>query len=249
LAVPASMKEVLARRIAGEIILSNQPGVTMRKWREAFDISQVRLAERLGLSSSVISDYESGRRLSPGTRFVKRFVESLISVGEEGESQMLRQLARLSITFSDAIVDMREFPVPVKARRICEAVNGVVLANEPQLSRDIYGYTVVDSMRALETLSGTDFYQMFGSTTERAVVFTGVSSGRSPMVAIRVHPLKPRMVVIQGPVSKAQSVDKLGVMLAELEQIPYVMSRITNVDRLVTSLNDLYRAVSSARLT
>jgi len=249
LAVPASMKEVLARRIAGEIILSSQPGVTMRKWREAFGISQVRLAERLRLSSSVISDYESGRRRSPGTLFVRRFVEALIAVGEEEGSQMLRQLARLSVTFSDAVVDMRDFAVPVKARRICEAVDGVVLANEPQLSRDVYGYTVVDSVRALETLSGTDFYQLFGSTTERAVVFTGVEYGRSPMVAVRVHPLKPRMVVIQGPVHKAESVDRIGVMLAELEQIPYVMSRIVSVEKLVASLNELYRAVSSAPVT
>lgn len=249
MAVPASMKEVLARRIAGEIILSNQPGVTMRKWRETFYISQVKLAERLGLSSSVVSDYESGRRRSPGTRFVKKFVEALIAVGEEEGSQTLRQMARLSINFSDAVVDMREFPVPVKARKLCEAVDGIVLANEPQLNRDIYGYTVVDSVRALETLSGTDFYHLFGSTTERAVVFTGVASGRSPMVAVRVHPLKPRMVVIQGPVHEAKSVDKIGVMLAELEQIPYVMSRMTSVNKLVTALNDLHRAVSSAPFT
>ena len=79
MSVSPSVREVLARRIAGEIILSNKPGATMRKWRELFAVSQTRLSEKMVLSSpSVISDYESGRRKSPGTRFVRRFVWALL---------------------------------------------------------------------------------------------------------------------------------------------------------------------------
>lgn len=58
-------KEALAKRIAGEITLSSDPGKTMRKWREIFGISQTELADYLGVSSSVISDYEGGRRKVP----------------------------------------------------------------------------------------------------------------------------------------------------------------------------------------
>ena len=61
MSVSPSLREILARRIAGEIILSGKPGATMRKWRELFAVSQMNLSETMGLSSSVISDYESGR--------------------------------------------------------------------------------------------------------------------------------------------------------------------------------------------
>ena len=60
-------REELSRRIAGEITLSNDPGATLRKWRTDFDVSQTELADQLGVSSSVVSDYESGRRESPGS--------------------------------------------------------------------------------------------------------------------------------------------------------------------------------------
>ena len=60
MSVSPSIREVLARRIAGEIILSGKPGATMRKWRELLAVSQISLSEKMGLSCSVISDYESG---------------------------------------------------------------------------------------------------------------------------------------------------------------------------------------------
>jgi len=125
MSISQSVKDVLARRIAGEIILSNNPGVTMKKWRETFDITQIHIADKLKVSPSVISDYESGRRRSPGTIFVKKFVNALILIDEEEGGHLLRGLSRLTATISDAIIDIREFLVPVKAERICQAVNGV----------------------------------------------------------------------------------------------------------------------------
>ena len=58
--------EQLAVTIAGEITLSKDPGGSMKKWREIFGISQTELADYLKVSSSTISDYEGGRRKSPG---------------------------------------------------------------------------------------------------------------------------------------------------------------------------------------
>ena len=49
MSVSPSLREVLARRIAGEIILSSKPGATMRKWRELFAVSQLTLSETMGL--------------------------------------------------------------------------------------------------------------------------------------------------------------------------------------------------------
>ena len=85
MSVSPSVREVLGRRVAGEIILSNKPGATMRKWRELFAVSQIILAEKMIVSSSVISDYESERRKSPGAKFVRRFVWALLKIdGERG---------------------------------------------------------------------------------------------------------------------------------------------------------------------
>jgi putative transcriptional regulator len=243
LSLPRALKETIAGRIAGEIILSNEPSVTLRKWRDLFQTSQVRLAEKMKVSPSVISDYEAGRRKSPGTQFVRRFVEALIELDEENGSRLLRELSHMSGVPMSAIIDLREFPVPVLGDDIVKAVRGKTVACPELLSREIYGLTVIDSIDAILGMSGSDFMQIFGTTTERALIFTRVSRGRSPMVAIRVSPLKPKMVVMHGPMK----VDKLGMRLAEVEQIPLVISRMNETRDLVTALRKLHESVSRQR--
>jgi len=81
-----------------------------------------------------------------------------------------------------------------------------------------------------------------GTTTERALVFTNVSTGRSPMVAIRVSPLKPAVVVIHGPRKK---IDPLAIRLAERERIPLVLSLLNTVNDLVRSLRRLGKTRAS----
>ena len=241
MSVPTTVKEALSSKIAGEIILSRNPGVTMRKWRELFNVSQVKLAEEMGISPSVISDYESGRRKSPGTQFVRRFVEALITIDEAAGGHLLHELSRIAGIPTEAILDVREFPVPVSAQKICETIQGTVLACPHLLNRNIYGYTVLDSPKAVVTLSGMDFMQIFGTTTERVLIFTNVTRGRSPMVAVRVTPLKPRMIVLHGP----KEVDSLGVKLAEIEQIPLVLSNMKTTNDLIASLKELYQSMVS----
>src|SRR5512136_3362340 len=95
-ASPSLRDLVLARRIAGEIILSSKPGATMRKWRELFAISQMSLSDKMVVSSSVISDYESGRRPSPGAKFVRRFVWALLKIDGERGSRFIHEFATLT---------------------------------------------------------------------------------------------------------------------------------------------------------
>src|SRR3989304_457427 len=62
---PASRRRMefpLREKIAGEIALSEQPGKTMRKWREELRISQTVLARHMRVSPSRISDSKAGRR-------------------------------------------------------------------------------------------------------------------------------------------------------------------------------------------
>jgi putative transcriptional regulator len=216
----------------------------MKKWRELFAVSQMRLSEKMIVSSpSVISDYESGRRKSPGTRFVRRLVWALLAIDEERGARYIRELARLTSSPTTAIFDLREFPIPVSVDLFRKAILGEVLTGQKETQREVLGYTVVDSVRAIETLSGWEFFTIFGSTTERALVFTNVRRDRSPMLAVRISPLKPRLVVFHGA-----EPDELAVKLSEYDSIPLIYSRAPSVEYLIKSLRRLYRVALRMKL-
>lgn len=229
----------LAKRIAGEIVLSGHPGQTMRKWRGLLSVSQIEMANILDLSPSVISDYETGRRKSPGSGFIKRYVDSLLDIDESRGGEYIRQLSRITLDPSDVFSDIREFMAPVSIQEIVEAVEGDIYNGDDQLEQDVFGYTVVDSVKAIMMLSGLDFYRIFGTTSERALIFTGVSRGRSPMIAVKISPFKPRVIILHGVI---EEIDPLAVQLAKHEGIPLVVSRMENEDLLIDSLKDLYES-------
>lgn len=229
----------LAKRIAGEIVLSGHPGQTMRKWRGLLSVSQIEMANILDLSPSVISDYETGRRKSPGSGFIKRYVDSLLDIDESRGGEYIRQLSRITLDPSDVFSDIREFMAPVSIQEIVEAVEGDIYNGDDQLEQDVFGYTVVDSVKAIMMLSGLDFYRIFGTTSERALIFTGVSRGRSPMIAVKISPFKPRVIILHGVI---EEIDPLAVQLAKHEGIPLVVSRMENEDILIDSLKDLYES-------
>ncbi|AMM54705.1 helix-turn-helix domain-containing protein [Pyrococcus kukulkanii] len=230
-------KEALARRIAGEIVLSPDPGKTMRKWREIFGISQTELAEYLGVSSSVISDYEGGRRKSPGASTIRKFVEALIEIDEKRGGNVIKAFSRTlgGEIPTSAILDIREFNIPVTVKDIVDAVKGEIVANPDLVDKKIYGYTVVDSIQAILEMSAEEFLKLYGWTTERALVFTKVTTGRSPMIAVRVQGLKPAMVVLHG----VKRLDELAVKIAEKERVPLVVSHADNEAELIAGLRKL----------
>jgi len=230
-------KEALAKRIAGEITLSTDHGKTMRKWREIFGISQTELAEYLGVSSSVISDYEGGRRKSPGASTIRKFVEALLDIDEKRGGNVIRAFSKTieGDLPTSAIIDIREFTFPLTIKDIVEAVRGDVVANMHLLDRRIYGYTVVDSIRAILEMSSEEFLKLYGWTTERALVFTKVTTGRSPMIAVRVQGLKPAVVVLHG----VKKLDELAVKLAEREMVPLVVSNLESESELIANLRKL----------
>ncbi len=200
----------------------------MKAWREKLGIKQKMLADSLGISPSVLSDYESGRRPSPGARFVRKYVEGLVKL-DEGRGRMVSRL--LSTEKDEAILAIDEFHAPVPASRLLDALEARVLVGDPDEVR-LYGYTVVDSIKTIYALSGYDFYRIFGATTERALVFTRVGMGRSPLVAVRVSQLKPRVGVIHGP----KEVDPLAVDLARREGLILALSASPTVDAIIASL-------------
>ncbi len=188
----------LARRIAGEITLSDDPGATLRKWRTDFDVSQTELADRMGVSSSVVSDYESGRRESPGIGLVSRVVDGLLDIDESRGAARIRQYARVvSAGFeSDIVRDIREYPAAIPTERVYEALDATEVT--PGERDTVNGHTVINSIEAITSLSSEEFYRLYGQSTDRALVFTGVTRGESPLVALRVVTPTPNAVILHG---------------------------------------------------
>jgi putative transcriptional regulator len=187
----------LAEQIAGEITLSSDPGGTLRKWRTDFEVSQTDLATRLDVSSSVISDYESGRRESPGIGVVARIIEGLLDIDEDRGGDHIRQHARvLSAGFSsDIVLDLCEYAATMPTGEFYDAIGGTEIVSGQE---GITGHTVIDSIEAITRLSSDEFYRLYGQSTSRALVFTNVSRGESPLVAMRVVQPTPNAVILHG---------------------------------------------------
>ena len=218
--INGDMTEELKEKIAGEITLSNEPGMTIRKWREEFQLSQHQLAEAMGVSHSVISDYESGRRKSPGSGVIKKLVDALIRLDREAGSPTISKYIPESIL--ECIIAMGEFRSGVTIDKFIEEIGGVNLNPDRLPSRMVYGYTIVDSLKTILQLSSNDYMKIYGWSTERALIFTDVHFGRSPMIAIRAHPLTPALVVYHRP----EAVDELAIKLSRLESIPLVTTEM-----------------------
>jgi len=191
-------REELAERIAGEVALSEDPGATLRKWREEFDVAQTTLAEELDVSASVVSDYESGRRENPGIRVVRRVVEGLLVVDERRGGDRVRQHARvLSAGFDqDVVYDLREYAATVPLTRLYHTVDAEEVVSGT--ADTVAGHTVINSVEAIKRLSSEEFYRLYGQSTNRALVFTDVTRGESPLVALRVVTPTPSAVVLHG---------------------------------------------------
>ncbi|MFP3484571.1 MAG: helix-turn-helix domain-containing protein [Vulcanisaeta sp.] len=226
-------------RIAGDIVLSENPGRSIRKWREFFEMSQAELAARIGTSPSVISDYESGRRKSPGSQFIKRVVKALVNHELERGGQKLYILSRQlgSGRFWEAIIDMRDFDRPMELSEFISGI-GATLVVAPEGYVDIHGYTVVDSLKLVLDVPAHEYLKLYGGTTQRAAVFTNVRYGRSPMIAIKAMlaftSIRPAVVVMHG----VDRPDYLGIEIARRERIPLaVVNR--PIDELLSALRSI----------
>ncbi len=228
------VRESLKEKIAGEICLSYETGQTIRKWRNLFSVSQKDLAVSLGVSPSVISDYEAGRRKSPGIGTIRRVVESILEIEVARGGQNLKRFE--AEEDSGAIISMGEFPASRSAEWLIELIDAEVLNDdEHDLGRQVFGYTVIDSIKAVTQFSSNDYSKVYGWSTERALLFSDVHFGRSPMIAIRAHPMKPAVVVYVQP----ENVDKLAIRLADLERIILLRTELA-VNKVAEKL-DRYR--------
>ncbi len=210
----------LSTTIAGEIALSKDPGSSMKKWREIFGVSQTELAQILKISSSTISDYEGGRRKSPGIGVVARLVESLLEIDKNRGGKVKKQLEKNFAPKTD-IFDIAEFSKAVDGKKFAELISAECVANPGKLKEtQVFGYSIIDSLKAILDVPVHEYIKMYGKTPERALIFLQVGSGRSPMIAVKVGrfstEMRPSIVVLHG----IDKVDQIAQKIAEAEKIP-----------------------------
>ncbi|MDZ7689221.1 MAG: helix-turn-helix domain-containing protein [Halobacteriales archaeon] len=225
----------LTQRIAGEVVLSDDAGATLRKWREDFNVSQSELSDALGVSNSVVSDYESGRRASPGIGVVRRIVEALVEIDMQRGGDVLRRYRRiLGAGFEgSAVKDLRDYETPVPLGEFHDAIDAREIVGD---KTEIKGHTVVDSLEAIRSLSGEEFAQLYGWSTERALVFTNITRGESPLVAVRVTSLKPSAVVLHG-ISRGE-ISRISEEIARLEGVALSYTTM-DMDEMLENLGDI----------
>jgi putative transcriptional regulator len=221
----------LPGKIASEITLANNPGAIIKKWREIFNITQHDLAAELKLSSSVISDYEHGRRQSPGVTIIRRLIEGMINIDESRGSPVIKRFSTPNI---EAIIDIREFIEGMSISDFSSKINAKSITGKKHSEKLIYGYTIIDSLKAILTFTAEDYLRIFGLNSNRVLIFTGVKYGRSPMIAIRTHTLKPAVIIFHQP----ERIDPLAIKLAKLENIEFLQTDLP-LDDLISNLQKL----------
>lgn len=75
-----------AIRIAGAIVMADQCGAAMKSFRKSQGVRQAEVARVLEIYGSVLSDYEAGRRPSPGAHFIKKFVVAVMQAAAQRQA-------------------------------------------------------------------------------------------------------------------------------------------------------------------
>ncbi len=227
-------KEHLMKNIIGEIAVSGEPNKAIKKWRSLFRVSQKDLSKNIGVTSSVISDYESGRRKSPGIMFLKRYVEALIRMDEKSGGEVLRVFIGTDEDkpVSAAILDIKEFDDGMGVDVFCRKIGAKILTGA-STDRNIYGYTLIDSVKAITELSFTELKKLYGVTAQRALVFTNITTGKGPMIAIKVANLKPALILLHN--INEGDVSSVAKNIADVEGVPLAICS-SNIEVFIEKL-------------
>ncbi len=229
------IRKRLTEKMAGEITISDNPGETLRKWRRNFEIAQVDLSNFLNITPSVISDYENGRRKSPGTHIINKIINALLTIDLKNGGNKIRIYQSILDRGFDinVVYDIHEYSMPLKLDDFARMIDAEKITGN--FTKMINGHTIIDSLRAIVELSSNEFFRLYGWSTERALIFTRVSTGKSPLVAIRVTNFKPGAVVFHG--LNVSKVDPIAKRIAEIEQVPLMTTNLP--------INELIKALRS----
>ena len=231
----------LSMTIAGEITLSNDPGGSMKKWREIFSVHQTELASYLKVSSSTISDYEGGRRKNPGIAVVSRLVAALIDMDKARGGKVVKQLEKDFVQEDVKAFESHEFTSGIKATDMVKKIEGNVVCLPHKLKEEnIFGYTIIDSLKVILEVPVHEYMMLYGKTPNRALIFRNVETGRSPLIAVKIGrfstDMRPSLIILNGDFSKKE-VDPIAIKIAESEKIPLVTTNMP-IEEIIKALGE-----------
>ena len=128
---------------------------------------------------------------SPGTAVVGKIVDTLLAMDEENEGKHIQKFSTMlfSNVEDDVIYDIHEYATAIPLKDFSDAIGCSLLCGS--MDQVLFGYTVVNSLNAIMQFSSEEFNRIYGWSTERAVVFTNVSTGKSRMVRSGLRPSNP----------------------------------------------------------
>ncbi|MEM3482931.1 MAG: hypothetical protein QW091_01870, partial [Candidatus Micrarchaeaceae archaeon] len=130
---------------------------------------------------------------------------------------------------------IHDFSAPISGVDFARQIDAKVISNPNYLDdMKLFGYTLLDSLKVILEISPSEYPRLFGSTTDRAFIFNEVSTGRSPMVVVRVAPIKPKVVVIMN----LDTVDKLAIKISQIEHVPLLTTKLT-IDDIKLRLSNI----------
>ncbi len=208
------VRDLIGKKIAGDIVYSPDPGAALKKWRKRFRITQRDIAIKIGIMPSVISDYESSRRKSPGIRVVKRLIDVLMLIDEERGGKTLSELSSefLQANITDAVLDMQDIgekPVGFLDKKL--ELDYFVKPGKTRAN----GYVLLDAYKAVTNMSYPELVRMFSLANDAILILANVNNGRTSLPIIKITGLRPSLVVL---LTKSRP-DELAVKVAEAERI------------------------------
>ena len=229
------IKDSLSKKIAGEIVLSDEPGKTIQKWRNIFKIPQRALANELKMMPSVISDYENGRRKSPGIKIIRKIVSAMIILDEKAGGKIIREFSTVPSTknLTAAVIHTKDFSKGVSIKDFCKKIKASIIVGKDNEVRKLYGYTIVDALKAIVELTPSEMVRLYGLASNKALIFVGASSGRSSLIALKIANVRPGLVVLQ---TKESDIDVLAKRIANIESIP-----VATTNKKVNDLKDILK--------
>jgi putative transcriptional regulator len=225
----------IKKKIAGDMIYERDFPLALRRWREIFKVSQTELAKQLKVSPSVLSDYEKGRRKSPGVKTVVKIIDALIDIDTIRGSPTINTLSALKTAPKrNGVMKIVEFKDPIPVKSFCKQIDAKLVVDLPF---SIHGCTIIDAQKAIVEMSAEEFIQFFGEFPERAFIFTNVRSGKPAMVAVKVgrlyaKMLKPRLIVMHKP----KRLSKTVVKIAENEKIALATTKM-DLDKIIQKIS------------
>lgn len=152
----------LKQEIAGEIVISDNPGNVLKKWQNIFEINQISLARAMKLTGSTISDYENGRRNNPGINFIKKFVDTLIDIDYKRKCYIIKKLITIQ---TQQTIETKEFKKGIKLKHTNQ-LKDFEQINSKIHNEFVFGITYLDA-NDIPELEQTDLQKIFGKTNKR----------------------------------------------------------------------------------